>query len=234
MTNTQLSLGLYAEPQADFGDFVGETNALTLVSAQTWAAGTAPWCVGLWGGTAVGKTHLLQASIRRAAEHARTAMYLPLRDLVAHGPGVLEGLETLQALALDDLDCLAGHMAWEEALFDLYNRCHAAGHGLLYAMREAPAAMRFVLPDLLSRLSAALIFQVLEPAQDEKPQVLQAVAARRGMALPETVASFLINRLPRAAGDLMAALETLDRMSLSQGRPLTVPFVRETLGLKAD
>lgn len=234
MQEAQLSLGLYAEPQADFADFVGDTNALPLARVQAWADGAAPWCVGLWGGTAVGKTHLLQAAIRRADQNARRAMYLPLSELLAHGPGVLEGLDALQALALDDLDSVAGQPAWEEAIFDLYNRCHAAGHALIYAMREPPAAMRFVLPDLRSRLSAALIFQVLEPAQAEKPRVLQAVAARRGMALPEAVASFLISRLPRASGDLMAALETLDRISLSQGRPLTVPFVRDTLGLKQD
>lgn len=234
MTGAQLSLGLYAEPQADFADFVGETNVLALTRVRAWASGAAPWCVGLWGATAVGKTHLLQASIRSAAEHGRTAMYLPLKELLAHGPDLLEGLEALQALALDDLDCLAGDTAWEEAVFDLYNRCQAAGHALLYAMHDAPAAMRFALPDLRSRLSAALIFQVLEPTQAEKPRVLQAVAARRGMALPEAVASFLINRLPRASGELMAALEKLDAASLSEGRTLTVPFVRETLGLKPD
>lgn len=234
MKDAQLTLGLRFEAQADFRDYAGSTNALVQAALEAWAAGEGPWSVGLWGAAAVGKSHLLQAAIRRAGEHGRSTMLLPLSELAGFGPRVLEGLEILQGLALDDVDGVAGVPAWEEALFDLCNRCQLTGCKLAYAMRAPPVVMPFGLPDLRSRLSSALIFQVQEPAEEEKPEVLRVMAGRRGMSLPEPVAAFLLSRLPRSLRDLAAALDTLDRLSLSRGRVLTIPFAREALDLRAD
>ena len=57
---------------------------------------------------------------------------------------------------------------------------------------------------------------------------IPADVAARG---PEAVAAYLLRRLPRRWPELMAALEKLDQASLSAGRALSVPFVREVLEL---
>ena len=61
---------------------------------------------------------------------------------------------------------------------------------------------------------------------------LIATAAARGISLPDNVASYLLRRLPRDWPALHAALAMLDTASLSAGRSLTVPFVREVLRLE--
>lgn len=231
MPETQLTLGLFSAPRADFSDFLGTVNRHPRQALESWAAGIGPWCSGVWGAPGTGKSHLLQAAIRRVHENGRPAMYLPLREVRAHGAVLLEGLESMGALALDDLDAVAGDRAWEEALFGLYNRCQAGGGRWLFSSRLAPAATPFVLRDLQSRLTAALLFQLEELADDDKQRVLQATARVRGIELSPQVAGFLIRRLPRNLHDLIAALELLDRESLREGRPLTVPFVREVLKL---
>lgn len=231
---TQLTLGLFAPPQADFADYLGATNAHPRRALEAWSAGSGPWCVGLWGAPGTGKSHLLQAAIRAVHEAGRVAMYLPLRDVRPHGPALLDGLERMDALAVDDLDAIAGDRRWEEALFGLYNRCHLASRRLAFAGRLAPGAIEFTLRDLQSRLTAALIFQLNELSDSGKQQVLQETAHARGMELSEAVASFLIRRLPRNMHDLMAALEVLDRESLRASRALTVPFVRDALKLGAS
>jgi DnaA-homolog protein len=231
MINTQLTLGLFAPPQADFVDYRGQCNQHPQRAAEAWAAGTKPWCVGVWGAPGTGKSHLLQAAIRRVHENGHLAMYLPLREVRDHGPEILDGLDNIAALALDDLDAIIGDAAWEEALFALYNRCNASDGRLLYASRLAPGATSFHLRDLQSRLTAALIFQLNELDDGEKQSVLREVAHARGMALNAQVVEFLIRRLPRNMHALMAAIEVLDRVSLRERRALTVPFVRAALGL---
>ncbi len=226
---TQLTLGLFNPPHADFADFLGEGNRQPRQSLEAWSVGRAPWCIGLWGVPGTGKSHLLQSAVRRVHEQGRRAMYLPLRELLAHGPTMLDGLHQIDALALDDIEAVAGDSVWEEALFNLYNRCSTAHGRLLFAGRKTPGAIGFMLPDLQSRLTAALIFQLDELNDADKLRVLQAIARTRGIELSEQVTSFLIRRLPRQLHDLIAALDLLDQASLQAGRPLTVPFVREVL-----
>lgn len=239
MSGSQLTLALFKPPRATFEAFVPGSNALALRALRSWAQGSAPWCIGVWGAPGTGKSHLLQAAVRAADEAGRRAMYLPLAELAAFaagaaGPALIEDLDQIDALALDDLPAVAGDTAWEEGLFALYNRCQARGAGLIFALPCPPAASQFTLPDLRSRLSAALIFQVQELADADKEKVLQELARARGLALGDAVTGFLIRRLPRNLHDLVAALEALDRASLQAHRPLTVPFVRTALGLEAD
>ncbi|MGD9603004.1 MAG: DnaA regulatory inactivator Hda [Gammaproteobacteria bacterium] len=229
--STQLTLGLFSAPRATFTDYRGTSNLIAKRALAAWAVASGPWCVGLWGSRGTGRSHLLQAAIRVAHEAGRRAMYLPLAELRSHGAGILDGLAQMHALALDDLDLVAGDGAWEKALFTLYNDCHAAGASLAFAVRAAPANAGFALPDLTSRLTSALVFQLVDPLDGEKQQVLQEVADARGMELPEAVAGFLIRRLPRDMHALMAALDVLDRESLRASRALTIPFVRDTLRL---
>jgi DnaA family protein len=236
MTNSlrQLTLALYHNPRADFASYHAGPNAEALAAMVRWADETVPWYVYLWGGAATGKSHLLQAALRLAGNAERTTMYVPLAEVVTHGPCVLEGLETIDVVCVDDLDVIAGHRDWELGLFVFFNRLQAAGRALAVSAKAAPAALPFVLPDLASRLSSGLVYQLKELDDAAKAAALQSAAQRRGMALPDAVTTYLLRRLPRDMTALLGALETLDRASLSAGRPLSVPFVRETLKLEDE
>lgn len=232
MNSPQLTLGLFPPPESDFAQFLGDGNALAKASLEAWAAGAEPWCLGVWGSAGTGKTHLLQAAIRRAHAEGRTAMYVPLRDLQGHGPALLQGLEQIEALALDDLDAVTPEAHWCEALFALYNRCQSAGRRWLYAASAPPGALAVRLPDLQSRLSAALVFQLQPLADAQKAALLRQLAATRGLVLPDGVAAFLLRRLPRGTHALVAAVMRLDAASLRDRRALTIPFAREVLDLE--
>jgi DnaA family protein len=228
----QLTLTLFRDTGASFDNFHAGDNREALRALATWAAGEGPWCVLLWGASGIGKSHLLQAAIRVAAERGAQTMYVPLREARDYGADALDGLDELDALALDDVDAIAGARAWENALFGLYNRMHAAGGRLILSCPAAPRDLSLTLPDLRSRLSAALVYHVLPLADDDKHAALIAAAAARGISLPDAVASYLLRRLPRDWPALHTALATLDTASLSAGRSLTVPFVREVLRLE--
>lgn len=228
----QLTLGLFRDAGASFGNYEAGGNVEALRAVAEWAGGAGPWCLLLWGGSGVGKSHLLQAAVRAAAERGAPSMYVPLAEALAYGVEALEGLETLGALALDDLEVLAGRRAWEEKLFALYNRMQAVGGRLLVSASAAPRELPFALPDLGSRFAAALVYRLKSLSDDERRAALVAAAAGRGIHLPEAVATYLLRRVPRDWSALHAALDRLDAASLSAGRSLTVPFVREVLRLE--
>jgi len=228
----QLTLTLFRDSGASFGNFHAAGNEEALGALADWARGAGPWCMLLWGGEGVGKSHLLQAAVGAAAARGAQAMYVPLAEARAYGVEALEGLEELAALALDDVEVLAGQRAWEDALFTLYNRMQAAGRRLLVSAAAPPRDLAFALPDLRSRLAAALVYRLQPLTDDDKRAALVAAAAARGIGMPESVATYLLRRLPRDWSTLHAALAKLDAASLSEGRSLTVPFVREVLRLE--
>jgi CDP-diacylglycerol--glycerol-3-phosphate 3-phosphatidyltransferase len=138
----QLPLAVRLRDFAVFETFEpGPNGAVVAVLAAPAAAGPAVW---LWGPEGSGKSHLLQAAC--AAEPS--AAYLPVAELLAAGPGVLEGWHDRALVCIDDIDRLAGQRDWELAAFALFNRLWEQGGCLVVSACAGPAATRFALPDL--------------------------------------------------------------------------------------
>jgi DnaA family protein len=192
--------------------------------------GGADW-VYLAGPAGVGKTHLLLGACAAADAAGRRAAYLPLAAAAGRLREALHALEGNDLLALDGIEAIAGSREDEVALFDTHNRARQAGAAVLYAARENPDALALSLPDLRSRLSQCTRI-VLAPLDDDgRAQVLRQRAQRRGLALEEAALDWLLKRLGRDLGGLTQALDRLDRASLAAQRRITVPFLRQTLGV---
>ena len=115
-------------------------------------------------------------------------------------------------------------------MFDLYNRSKEWGCRLLIAASGAPRVLDVSLADLRSRLSWGVVYQLPSVSDEEKQAILQFRATRRGLALPDEVAVFIVNRVPRDLERLLELLDKLDRASLVQKRALSIPFVKQVLG----
>lgn len=227
----QQPLALFHEATASFESFTDAGNAEAVAAVRDWAAGSGPWCLYLWGTSGAGKSHLLQAAVRAVAERGARTMYLPLFEVRTWGAEALDGLEGLAAVALDDIDALLGERATEQHLFAFYNRAQSAGTRVLVSAPVAPRELVCVLPDLKSRLSAALVFHLAALDDGARLETLIRAASARGIVLSEAVAAYLLRRVPRDWTTLAATLDRLDAASLSAGRSVTIPFVREVLGL---
>ena len=143
---------------------------------------------------------------------------------------MLEEIERLDLVAIDDLEQVVGRKRWEEALFHAFNRLRDAGKRLVVAADASPRQLPVKLPDLASRLTWGVTFQVQGLDDAGRLAALQLRARVRGMALPDEVARFILHRGPRRLGELFEILATLDQASLSAQRKLTIPFVKQALG----
>jgi len=114
------------------------------------------------------------------------------------------------------------------ALFNAVNHAREAGTWVL-AAGNAPPAQLALREDLRSRLGWGLVYQVKTLSDAEKAMFLHAEAARRGLRLGDEVVAYLLTHVRRDMPSLGAILEQLDRASLEQHRPVTLPLVREAL-----
>lgn len=220
----QLPLRVHIGEAARFDAFVAGPNAEVL---DQLTGPSPPRVLWLWGRRGTGKTHLLQAACAAVGERGGSATYLDLDD--ADRPALLEGCEALDLICLDGLERVCGDAAWNAAVFRLYTLMQD-GPGRLYVASTAPpASLQFRLPDLRSRLLAAVVHQLRELDEDGQLEALGRRAARRGFELPRDAAAYLVHRLPRGMHSLCAVLDRLDEASLVAQRRLTIPFLRQAL-----
>lgn len=233
MKPVQLPLGVRLRDDATFANYYPGANAAALGYVERLCEADAGWAeslIYLWGGEGVGRSHLLQAACLRFEQRGEQAVYLPLAEVADYGPELLDGLEQSELVCLDDLDAVAGRADWEEALFHLFNRLRDAGKPLLLAAAVSPRELPVVLPDLQSRLTLALVFQLHSLSDEDKLRALQLRASRRGLHLTDEVGRFILTRGERSMSALFELLERLDQASLQAQRKLTIPFLKETLG----
>ncbi len=184
----------------------------------------------LSGASASGKSHLLQAVCHYATEAKQRAIYLPMRQVSEYGADVLGGLEAMDVICIDDVDALAGRMAWEEALFNLINRIRSGRGCLLLAAADVPRNAGFQLADLSSRLVWGGVYRLAALADDAKARAIKLRTRTKGYELSEEVVGWLLAHCSRDMNYLIDATAKLEEASLLNRRRITVPFARSVLG----
>ncbi|WP_285765157.1 DnaA regulatory inactivator Hda [Biformimicrobium ophioploci] len=231
----QLPLGVSVRDHADFSNFfLGQSgaNRQLLQQLQAFVTSAQEQFLFIWGEPGSGVSHLLQAACNAAEEADQSSLYLPLSELVGADPQeLLDGLERMEILCIDDLQLLEHRPDWQEAVFHLYNRIRDAGGRLLIGAHNSPRGLAIELADLRSRLQWGVTYQVESLSDDDKVAALCERARKRGFNLPEDVARYILYRSPRNTAVLFACLEQLDKASLMEKRRLTLPFVKQVLGI---
>lgn len=126
--------------------------------------------------------------------------------------------------AIDGADSLP-----EDEVFHRWNRAQASGRPLLLVANRTTGEWKITLPDLASRLGAALLIEIAPPDDDLVAGLVAELSARRGLVLGEQVLAYLLPRLERSHAEIELLIETLDRLSLERKAPVTISLVRDAL-----
>ena len=167
-----------------------------------------------------------------ASSQNKLASYIPLKQHVLLVPEILQGLDNYDLVCLDDIDAIAGHRDWEEAIFDLFNRLTEKNVSkLLITACAPPKQIPFILPDLASRLTWGQVYQLKELSDEDKLKALQLRAQLSGFELSTEVGLFLLKRVNRDMRTLFSLMEKFEVATLAQQRKLTIPFIKNILDL---
>lgn len=227
----QIPLVLGFPPDQQFESFEGQAELRDLV--RDVALGLRPEWLFLSGVPATGKTHLQLAACTVARQHDKAAAFFPLSALSGRLDEALAGQDPSALTCLDGVESIAGSLKDELALFQFHNAARQNGGRLIYAGRAMPAALPFVLPDLVSRLSQCTRLSVLPLGESGRREVLRQRARRRGFELDDVVLDYLFRHIGRDLASLGSLFDRLDRASLAAQRRITVPFLRSVLDDRA-
>jgi chromosomal replication initiation ATPase DnaA len=201
--------------RADF--LTGAANAAAIAFVDRWPEWPAR-PVLLHGPAGSGKTHLTE--IWREASVAEVLTAAELTMDVAAGVGVRP------AVAIEDLQ---NGPLQEAALFHLLNLAAEGGTAVLLTSRAPASAMSISIPDLASRLRAAIPLALAAPDDDLLRQVLIKLFADRQLTVDRTVVDFIVTRMERSLETANQVVERLDHEALAAARPITVRFAAEAL-----
>ena len=140
-----------------------------------------------------------------------------------------EGFDQCEVLAIDNLDAIAGLSAWESLFYQIINRCRDGEFRLLYTLSRLPKYLELGLEDLRSRLQWGLLLET--PVCDDYAvsEILSKRARLLGIELSNEVVSYLLTRHSRSLGTQMDLLKRLDDASMSEGRKITIPLIKQVL-----
>ena len=218
----QLALPIASAAAPDFDNFIAGANALAVAEIQRLAPGAPP--LYLWGPAGSGKTHLLRALANRVADAGVRVFRLDSSSMTG-------SCDAATGLVVLD-ECERYDAQQQRSAFNAF--VEAATHGIaIAAAGRLPPIDLALRDDLRSRLGSGPVFALQPLAEPQMRAALRSEADRRGLALPDEVASYLLTRFERDLGHLMAQLERLDRYALVTKRALTLPLLRQMLADEA-
>ena len=232
------------DAQYTFANFV-EGRSNQMARAAAWQAAQKPGerlhnPLLLYGGTGLGKTHLMFAAgneMRRLNPGARV-LYLRSNEFYNEFFRALQDrnvdqfkrrLQQVDALLLDDIQFFAGKERTQEEFFHTFNMLFEGRQQIILTCDRYPREVEGLESRLKSRLAWGLSVAIDPPDFETRAQIVLAKASERGIELPETVAQLLAKRMHSNVRDLEGALNTLAARAHFTGQLITAEFAQETL-----
>jgi len=226
-----------------FDNFVrGKSNELGFAAAQQVAQkpGSAYNPLLLYGGTGLGKTHLLHAAgiLIRESDPSAKVLYLHSERFVSEmiqslRRGSIDSFKThyrtADALLIDDIQFFAGKERTQEEFFHTFNALLESKQQIILTCDRYPKEVAGLEARLRSRFGWGLTVAIEPPDFETRVAILLNKAQERGVQLEESVAYLIAKRMRSNVRDLEGALNTLFANARFTGRSITESFTREVL-----
>ncbi len=218
----QLTFDLPVRPALGREDFfVSPSNAVAVSLIDAWRDWPQRKLL-LCGPKGAGKSHLAQVWIANSGATRLEAGDLAAADI----PALLTGCS---ALAIEDVDQIAGNIAAENALFHLHNLMLAEGGTLLMTARGAPLHWGLSLPDLQSRLQGTQVATLAPPDDALLAALLVKLFADHQLTVTPTLIPYLVARVERSFVAAQELVVDLDRSALATGRKVSEKLASELI-----
>ena len=190
---------------------VGKNNEFVYAAARSVAddpAGTYN-PLFIYGGTGLGKTHLIQAIANKIVEEKPElkVVYVTSEQFVneiidtmftGRGPDAREKSNKLRqyyrnadVLIIDDIQIIENKKAVQEEFFHTFNELVSKGKQIVITSDQPPQKLDALEERLRTRFAGGLLFDILPPNFETKIAILKRKALEKRCIVPEDVLTFL-------------------------------------------
>ncbi|MGL5949104.1 MAG: chromosomal replication initiator protein DnaA [Aeromonas sp.] len=226
-----------------FENFVeGKSNQLARAAARQVAdnPGGAYNPLFLYGGTGLGKTHLLHAvgNAIKAGKKDAKVIYMHSERFVQDMVKALQNnaieefkryYRSVDALLIDDIQFFANKERSQEEFFHTFNALLEGNQQIILTSDRYPKEINGVEDRLKSRFGWGLTVAIEPPELETRVAILMRKAEESNVHLPDEVAFFIAKRLRSNVRELEGALNRVIANANFTGRAINIDFVREAL-----
>lgn len=238
------------DPRFTFDSFVvGKPNEFAYACARRVAE--QPACTGfnplfLYGGVGLGKTHLMHAVAWELTGYGETprrgrpatVAYMSAERFMYRFIAAIrsqatmefkEQLRSVDVLMIDDLQFLIGKDATQEEFFHTFNALVDAGKQIVVSADKSPSDLSGLEDRVRTRLGCGMVADLHATTYELRISILEAKAARAGVAVSPKVVEFLAHKITSNVRELEGALNRLIAHANLFGRAITLETTQEVL-----
>ena len=184
----------------------------------------------LYGGSGLGKTHLVQAIGNEILKNHPDfkILYTPISDFYADFvDSVLKGkgkefsnkFRSLDVLIIDDFQLIMNKEKSQEEFFNIFNNLHQLNKQIIVTSDRLPSQIKTVDERLANRLTWAGAFDLQLPAFEDKCAILRSKANLLGADIEDEAIEYIAENVKTNIRDLESELSTI--LLISDVRGLT-------------
>jgi chromosomal replication initiator protein len=197
----------------------------------------------LYGGVGLGKTHLMHAiaweltgaqrpgrPVSVAYMSAEKFMYRFIAAIRSQSTMEFkEQLRSVDVLMIDDLQFLIGKDATQEEFFHTFNALVDAGKQIVVSADKSPSDLSGLEDRVRTRLGCGMVADLHSTTFELRVSILEAKAARAGIAVPPKVLEYLAHKITSNVRELEGALNRLTAHAALFNRDITLESIHEVL-----
>lgn len=194
----------------------------------------------IYGGSGLGKTHLLNAiGLLTAAAHPDLqVMYVSAEEFMNEMinsirydrmPKFREKYRNIGCLLIDDIHFLAGKERTQEEFFHTFNTLHDSGKQIVVTSDKFPKDIPNLEGRLRSRFEWGLIADIQPPEIETKIAIIEKKMQENKISLPNNVAHYIASHVESNIRELEGFLVRICAYSSLTGREIDLDLVKEVL-----
>lgn len=221
---------------------VGPSNSLSYAAAQavTQRPGFAYNPLFVYGGSGVGKTHLLHAIGNEIKRKYRklSVLYQSADRFVTEFIHAIrfdkvdvfkEKYRAIDVLLVDDIQFIAHKEQTQEAFFHIFNSLYESSKQIVFSSDTYPRAIHGIAERLRSRLEWGLITDIQWPTVEEKIAILKRKAENIGQSLSDEVVCAIAQESTNSVRELEGALIRVLAVASLTGQEVDVDLARKVV-----
>lgn len=195
----------------------------------------------IYGGTGLGKTHLLHAignymnelypNLKVKYVTGETFMNELINSMGAKDDNRVfrNNYRNLDVLMVDDIQFIAGKMATQEEFFHTFNALHNMGKQIILTSDKPPTDIEKLEERLISRFAWGLIADIQKPDIETRIAILKKKAELDGLVADDEVFNYIAEKIDSNIRELEGALIKLKAFASLKNRPIDISLVQDAL-----
>lgn len=227
-----------------FDEFVvGESNRFAYSSAQAVSdpKSKAFNPLFIYGGSGLGKTHLMQAIGNQMYKNDESSkvVYLTSEYFINSFIDAIQNKRLAEfraryrnadLLLVDDVQFLMGKERTQQEFFHTFNALYDAGKKVVVSSDRPPKNLETLEDRLRSRFEWGLMVDIQVPDLETRMAILRKKASQENFILPNDVNLFIAENVTDTVRELEGALKRLKMAATMNDRPIDLESAREVLG----